>query len=104
VGWGSLGKMAKSCHIARGKKKLESPHLFRQWVPTCWDYIAGTLNFFWCCLWHIAKIWSQYRAGIQFFLMSSLTCSQIWLSPLVDDRQLTNLTKLEKKEAPEPTT
>jgi hypothetical protein len=31
------------------------------------------------------------------FLLCSLTCSQIWLSPLVDDHQTTYLTKLGKK-------
>jgi hypothetical protein len=35
--------------------------------------------------------------GLGYNLLSSLTCSQIWLSSFVDDCQFTNLTKLGKK-------
>jgi hypothetical protein len=33
----------------------------------------------------------------QNFLFSSMACSQIWLSPLVDDSQHTNLTDFQKQ-------
>jgi hypothetical protein len=35
--------------------------------------------------------------GLEYNLLSSLTCSQIWLSSFVDDCQFTNPTKLGKK-------
>jgi hypothetical protein len=35
---------------------------------------------------------------IAIFLLSSVTSSQIWLTPLVDDYQTTYVTKLMKKE------
>jgi hypothetical protein len=45
----------------------------------------------------IFSIHRQLEQDFQAFLLSSLKCSQIWLSPLVDDSQTTYLTKLEKK-------
>jgi hypothetical protein len=44
-------------------------------VPTGWQNVVNVLNF----------------------LLSSLTCSQIWLIPLVDDHQCGYITKLGKK-------
>ncbi len=65
-------KMVGSGHILR-KAKLRTPYLDNKFH----QHIAGILNF----------------------LMSSLTCSQIWLTLLVDDSQPTDLTKLKSKES-----
>jgi hypothetical protein len=45
---------------------------------------------------HFQYIAKSYLKSL-IFLMSFLTCSQIWLNPLVDDRQPTYLTKLKKE-------
>jgi hypothetical protein len=37
-----------------------------------------------------------YKGGFFLNLVFSLTCSQIWLSPLVDDRHSIYITKIEK--------
>ncbi len=58
-----------------GKQKLNLPHL---------DHIRF--------LYVASVMW-----GLGYNLLSSLTCSQIWLSSLVDDCQFTNLTKVEEK-------
>jgi hypothetical protein len=42
----------------------------------------------------IASIWHGFKEILLFFL----TCSQIWLSPLVDNHFSTHITKLKKKQ------
>jgi hypothetical protein len=49
------------------------------------------------------KCWSNSKG--YFFLLSSRTCSEIWLSPLplVDDDQTTNFTNLKKENSKKET-
>jgi len=70
--WAGEGFQTKcqSRHILR-KRILKSPDLDNRFLE-------------------VAKPWHDSRK----FLISSLICSQIWLIPLVDDRQSTDLTKL----------
>ncbi len=56
-------------------KKISHVAMFRQWVP----------------------IGSQNKVGLLKNLLYYMSSSQIWLTPLVDDRQSTCLSKLEKK-------
>jgi len=71
---GDQEKILQIRHISKEKYGLSSPYL---------DYsslqVASTLQCF------------------KKFLLVSLTCSQIWLSPLVGDCSSTYLMKLEKK-------
>jgi hypothetical protein len=40
---------------------------------------------------------AKTKQDSKIFLLCCLTCSQIWLIPLLDDRQSIYLTKMEKK-------
>jgi hypothetical protein len=70
-------KMAQSCHIPR-KKKLKSPYVDHRFLN-----VATTI---WSCMGFQKKN-----------LLFSLTSSQIWQSPLVEDHLSTHLTKLQEK-------
>jgi len=66
-------KKAQNHHFL-GKQKLNLPYLDHSFL-----YVASIM------------------LGLEKNLLSSLTCSQIWLSSLVDDCQFTNLMKLREK-------
>jgi hypothetical protein len=49
-----------------------------------------------CLDYRFLHVATHYLVGFQKNLLLSLTCSQIWPPPLVEDHQSTYLTKLEK--------
>jgi len=58
-----------------------------------WLILSGKFSI----IYTIVNIYTISCSMSQNFLFSSMACSQIWLSPLVDDSQPTNLTDFEKK-------
>jgi hypothetical protein len=68
-------KVPKTPYFKGEKMNLKLPHLYIKFQQQAAKTLAGMLKL---------------------FKMSTLTCSQIWRSPLVDDCQSTYLTKLRK--------
>ncbi len=100
--WSAVFLVAKFCHLVTEKSCNFTKDFLGEKPPNS-SHFEGTeveLPYLDYRLLHVVK---YIVPGVQKILIFSVSCSQIWLRPLVEDYQSTFLTNLKRKKKKNPT-